>query len=100
MIRGTTPRHVFALPFHTDTLAKVRVIYSQGGRVVLAKCDEDLILEENQVTVLLTQEDTLAFRCGLSVDIQLRVLTHTGEALASKIIHAPVERCLENEVMV
>ena len=100
MIRGTTPKHTFVLPFNTDTIAKARVVYSQTGRPVLIKEHEDLVLEGNTVEVHLTQQETLDFFCGKDVLVQVRVLTQTGEAMASDIQRVDVGRCLDDEVLV
>lgn len=99
MIRGTTPRHTFALPFDTDLVATARVIYSQNGEVILTKTDTDLTMSGNTIVLDLTQEDTLSFRCGRAVEVQVRVLTLDGEALASDIVKVSIGRCLENEVI-
>lgn len=99
MIRGTTPRHTFELPFNIDTIAKARVTYSQAGRVVLTKEHEDLTLAGSTIVAHLTQEETLAFLCGKDVLVQVRVLTVGGEAMASDIQRVDVGRCLDNEVL-
>lgn len=97
MRRGTTPTHTFTLPFDTDTLSKVRVIYAQDDIPVLVRDDAEL--DGNNVVVKLTQEETLKFNEQKNVEIQLRALTADGEdAIASDIMRASVKRLLENEV--
>lgn len=97
MIRGTTPLHTFTIPFNTELIDKVRVIYSQDGSPVLRK--ENCTLEGNSIKVKLTQEDTLSLSSNCAVEIQVRVLMHNGEAFASVPKKVAVERCLENEVL-
>jgi len=97
MIRGTTPTHIFTLPFDTEQIDKVRVIYAQDDRVVFVK--EECEKEANVVSVKLTQEETLKFDCRKKVEIQMRILTKDGEALASVIRKIDVEKCLESEVL-
>ena len=99
MIRGTTPLHTFTLPFSTELCNTVRVIYGQNGQPVLVKSGSDLRLDGNNIELKLTQEDTLKLCGGMYVDIQVRVLTHGGDALASDVVKVPVGRCLENEVI-
>lgn len=95
---GTTPTHTFTLPAEIATVtAKARVVYSQCYRVVLTK--EVAALDGNDVVVNLTQEDTLKFHNRKPVDIQVRVLTKTGEALSSDIITQKVCDCLEKAVL-
>lgn len=100
MIRGTTPTHIFRLPFDTSLIDEVRIIYSQNDEQILVKETVDCNLDGNTISVTLTQEDTFKFDCKKCVQIQVRVLTAGGEALASKIKHINVEKCLDNEVIV
>ena len=98
MIRGTTPRHTFTLPFPAEHVKKVRIIYAQSGQAVLTK--EVDTVDGDSITVSLTQEDTLRFDAAHLVEIQLRVLMDDGQALSSAIIKCSVGRCLEEEVLV
>ena len=99
MRRGTTPQHTFTLPFDTAEIEKIRVIYAQGDIVKVTKKETDCKLSENNITVKLTQAETLRFNHRMKTDIQLRVVTHDGEALASEIMSVPTCRCLDNEVL-
>lgn len=99
MICGTTPTHVFVLPFDVDLIKSIRIIYAQAGEVVMTKENEDLQLEGNSVRYKLTQEETLAFDDSKRVEIQVRVLTVDGDALASDIYSVFAERCLERSVI-
>lgn len=100
MRRGTTPTHIFTLPISVEQCAVVRIIYAQGGESKLIKNKEDLSFE-NGVTakVTLTQEDTFLFNSRELVEIQVRIKTLDGTALASEILKVRVERLLENEVL-
>lgn len=99
MIRGSTPTHTFNCNLDPELINKVRVLYSQNNVLVLKKEGADCIKDGQKVVVKLTQEDTLAFKEG-KVEIQLRVLTSTGESIPSKIYTVGVSRLLENEVFV
>lgn len=99
MIRGTTPTHTFILPFSTEIVSAVRVIYKQGETEVLCKCETDCEKDGNAIKVRLTQEETLEFDCKKDVKIQLRVLTMGGDALASKPRIVDVGECLNDEVL-
>lgn len=97
MIRGSTPTHTFRCKLDPELIHKVRVLYSQNDTVVLKKEDEDCEKDGSTIVVKLTQEDTLTFKEG-KVEIQLRVLTATGESIPSKIYSVTVSKLLENEV--
>ena len=98
MIRGTTPTHIFNIPFEASTLYSARVVYKQG-MVEIRKEAEDITLSGNQIKVTLTQEDTLKFDHHLPVKIQLRVKTNTGKALSTKPRMVSVDECLDGEVL-
>lgn len=98
MRRGTTPTHTFLVPIDASDVKMVRVIYSQQNRVVLTK--EYNTYRDGKLVVKLSQKDTLAFDSNLLAQIQVRVLTLAGEALASNIIQTCVSRILEDEVLV
>lgn len=100
MKRGTTPTHTFTLPFETDMIQKLHILYAQDEQVKIRKTEADCTKEGNAISLTLTQEDTLLLECKKTVEIQVRVLTLGGEALNSDIIRVPVERCLESEVLV
>lgn len=97
MIRGSTPTHTFNCNLDADLIHKVRVLYAQNNVLVLKKEDADCIKDGQTIIVKLTQEDTLKFKEG-KVEIQLRVLTPTGESIPSKIHTVNVSKLLEDEV--
>lgn len=99
MIRGTTPTHIFTIPFDTDTIADLRISYAQCGKEVVVKTLKDAKLNGATITVDLTQEDTLKFDCSKQVLMQVKVLTLGGEVLSSDIIVVNVGQCLNSEVL-
>jgi hypothetical protein len=99
MRQGTTPTHTFTLPFDTSLVSKIRVIYAQRDIVKVVKTEAEAELIGNQIVVKLTQAETLRLNHRLKTDIQLRVVTHDDEALASDIITVVTDRCLSNEVL-
>lgn len=99
MIRGTTPTHVFNIPFDTAELQEVRVSYSQCTGVVVQKETADCTMEGNAVSVTLTQADTLQFDDKMPVKIQLKVLTKAGCVLASRVFRKDVGEALCCEVL-
>lgn len=99
MIRGTTPTHIFSLPFEASIIADLRIIYAQNGEEKVVKKLEDCTADGQTITVTLSQEDTFKFDCSKTVQLQVRVLTLGGEALSSEVIIITVEQCLNEEVL-
>lgn len=99
MYRGTTPTLRFTLPFDTSTLDAVWVTIAQGGEVIINKEKSDCDLEGTDISVTLTQEETLALTAGNKTEIQLRVLTTDGLALASEIFRENTDYILKDGVI-
>ena len=96
MIRGTTPTLSFTLPFTGEYITRLSIVFAQGGDIVLEKSLDDCRIEENSITLRLSEEDTLAFSSKKKYpEIQLRVGIE-DERLASEIIVADVERIIKD----
>lgn len=100
MIRGTTPTHVFGLPFDVSVIDKLIISYAQEGEEVLILRKEDCELEGNTISVTLSQENTFLFKDGKRVEIQIRILTTGDQIVTSDIKSVPVDRVLNSEVLV
>ena len=124
IIRGTTPYHNFILPILAEDIKEVYVTYLQNKEVILDKGKEDVEINdlvdlyENasmeelpeevssscQLTVHLTQEDTLSFhfypaaKKNIAV-IQIRILTADDEAFASMPINERIFGVLHDGVI-
>ena len=95
MTRGTTPELTFQRPFDAGALTKLSIAFEQDGVLVLEKKLEDCTVSGQQVSVRLTEEDTLAFRQDGSV-LQIQLRCGIGEKrLASEVITATVGRILK-----
>ena len=97
MRRGSTPTHVFNVSVDPSVIGKVRILYAQGGKLVLKKEHADCVIDGQKILVKLTQEDTLAFKDG-TAEIQIRINTPDGNSVSSDICLVDVDRLLENEV--
>lgn len=99
MTRGTTPTHTFTLPFDVSLVQKAMVVYAQNDIEIFRKESSDCQMSGNEVSVTLTQEDTLKLDCKHLVQVQLRVLTTDNKALASMVRIMSVQKCLNDEVL-
>lgn len=100
MIKGTTPTHYFNIAFDTSEIKTLEITYAQEDEIILQKHKSDCVLEGKRITTKLTQEETFNFDCEKRVQIQLRVVTKSGAALAAYIKNVPIYKCLSNEVLV
>ena len=114
MIRGTTPKHTFTLPFEMPNGAEYRIVYAQGEdhkeNILFEVETKDCIVSGCAVSVRLTQEQTLLFDATphwqkgfytpFPVKIQVGVKTPGGETLWSNIITTTVKRCLRKDGLV
>lgn len=99
MFRGSTPTHVFNLPMPADDIKALRLTYVQGGKTILDKSETDVKMDGSTITLRLTQEETLAFGATAPVNIQLKVLLHSGAVLPSQIFRVHVAEILNEEVL-
>lgn len=99
MIRGTTPTLEFELPFETSLLAEAWLTFMQNGNIVVDKTLDDCVCDGKTLVLRLTQEETLVLTCGCLTEIQLRVKTVEGDALASDIIRDYMDRILKEGVI-
>lgn len=122
--RGTTPYHSFVLPLKTEDISQVYITYLQNNEIILDKSISDVEIAdiENEyenasmnepledfvpsceLTVHLTQEDTLKFHFYPAAEknvavVQIRVLTTEGEAYASEPIHERIFGVLKEGVI-
>lgn len=128
MIRATTPTHIFYFEDDPSEFERILITYTQGDSIVLEKEKEDLTIEaidpepsedeqEDESTAShscyagnykayyrLTQEETRMFKADsmgkkLPVQVQVRALTTSGEALASEKHNICVVDVLNDEVL-
>ena len=95
MRRGTTPELTFTLPFEISTIRTIWVTFSQKGKEVFTADNSKCEMNGNEVKVNLSQRDTLRLTSDAPLEIQVRVLTDIGTALASNVIRTTVNRILK-----
>ena len=96
MIRGTTPTLEFVLPFAVTSADKIWITFSQKGKEVFTIETQDCKINETVIQVVLTQQQTLKLLSETTLEIQIRLLTDTGVAMASQIILTTVQRILKD----
>ena len=99
MIRGTTPTLIFTLPLDTNLIEEAYITIAQNGEVVIDKNYTDCAIGERSLTLKLSQEETLLLDARERAEIQIRVRTTTGDALASNIIKVSTGRILKDGVI-
>lgn len=99
MIRGTTPTHIFTLPFDAGQISQLRLTYSQDGTTVFEKNETEVTKAGTQLEYTLTQTESLAFTEQKSVEIQLKIKTIDGAVVASKIMRTNASTVLNEEVL-
>ena len=123
IVRGTTPYHSFIIPLEPEQISELYVTYLQNNEIILDKSIADITIEpveeelenasmeepaeftiSSQITLHLTQEDTLKFHFYPAAErniavIQVRVLTADGEAYASDPVHERIFGVLKDGVI-
>ena len=99
MRRGTTPTHIFTVDIDLTDASAVFITYSQLREVVLEKGMDDLTITPEEISVKLTQEDTIAFHDEYDVEIQIAAKFEDGSVIRSQIIRTDVQRILKDEVI-
>ena len=108
MYRGTTPNIVIKVNSDLDlsTMTEIWVtVKNKSGEVNYAMSDGDVVLDadEKTLTILMSQEDTLAFQtCGSlmgKVELQVRMLDENDMAYASNIKEIELLRILKDGVI-
>lgn len=98
MRQGTTPTIQITInDIDLNEMQNIYVVFEQNG-YILKKESSDLNIEGNIISVLLNQEETLNFKEG-TCNIQLRMITKGGVAIASPIKTTKVYRVLNKEVI-
>lgn len=98
MRQGTTPTIQITInDIDLNEMQNIYVVFEQNG-YILKKESSDLDVEGNTISVSLSQEETLNFKEG-TCNIQLRMITKGGVAIASPIKTTKVYRVLNKEVI-
>ncbi len=96
MYRGTTPTISLTVTGLSDLNLHSAYLTIRQGRFSLEKTLPDMTIDGDTLTTSLSQAETLSFKAGINVQIQLRCLTQSGTAYATKIVTIPVNEILKD----
>ena len=92
MRRGTTPTLTFTTPYTADLIQNGYITFQQRGTNVLdvPLSDPSVTVEDNAITITLTQEQTLSFTTAAPCAAQIRAILTSNKAVASNIVQVPI----------
>lgn len=99
MRRGTTPTFQITVTGLSDIEIDVLWITLKQGTTEITKEKGDVEIQGDVISTALTQEETLMFKEGTKVGIQLRALSTNNTAYASNIVYTDVEKILKDGVI-
>ena len=102
MIKGTTPTLHYNLPIETSIIKSAEIVVEYvdaNKKVQIIKQLSDCTLGDNYIEAVLTQEETLQLPAPSTVEVQLRILTTDGTALATIPEKVTVKRLLKEDVI-
>ena len=89
MVRGTTPTIKYKIGLDTSTIVECVISFKQANIELFQKTYDEVEFSANDVSVTLTQEETLGFKAG-KLFTQIKVKTQEGKVYASPIIEMKV----------
>ena len=102
MIKGTTPTIRYNLPFQSSLIKTAEIVLAyvdSNKQVLIVKDKSACTLGVDSIEAVLTQEETLQLPAPSTVEVQLRILTEDGTALATVPEKVLVKRLLKEDVI-
>ena len=84
IIRGTTPKHDFDLPYPVELIKDLRISYGQNNKSICTKTKNQCTFEKNSLSVQLTQEETFLFKPKKNVYIEIRIKLFDGQIVQTE----------------
>lgn len=96
MYRGTTPKITFLVDIDTADLGELYITFkNEHGEI--EKTTPDVVLAEGEISVYLSQADTLLFpNFDTPLRMQIRAKTKEGAAIASNIMQTTMNYILKD----
>ena len=99
MVQGTTPTFILTLPSDVDLSDATNIYFTVTQRnTSVTKHGSEIQLDGNQVSIFMTQAETLQFSEG-SCEVQLNWVYANGERAATKPVTIKVEKNLLKRVI-
>lgn len=101
IFRGTTPKFIFTLPnsITIDDILNVELVFTQNDEIIIAKKLGDFTTSNSQLTITLTQEDTLKLKGNSSLYYQIKLLLKDNSVITSDIITNMVYNSLSESIL-
>lgn len=99
IVRGTTPKIEFDLPYEESELEEVELTIAQKRAILFKKYKKDLSFDGKKASIRLSQEETLEIEKNLALQFQVRIKTADGIVRASEIESISPYDLLANEVI-
>lgn len=95
--RGTTPTIEIGIPedINVADSQALFITISQNKMPIIDKSLADVLINDNKVTVDLSQEETLRLTAKTNATVQIRFVLSTGRAFASQIKKVEVDDILK-----
>lgn len=99
MYQGTTPTILLTLEGAEDLdQATCYVTFKHGVNKTLTKSGSDLVVDDNEIAVFLSQEETLAMIPG-GCDVQVRWIDENGNAMTTDVAKIQVNSVLLKQII-
>ncbi len=99
MKRGNTIARTIKTAFDLRDANNVEVKFSQKGRAVLTKTGDQVLVGENSVQIIMSQEETLLFEPGRYVPVEINGYYDEGTKLTSNVMYRPFDGTLKGDNM-
>ena len=96
---GTTPIVKIGIPVTLENVVNVRIIFAHFDSVILVKEFPDVTCGEGEVSVRLSQEETLKFNDLHFMKVQVRILYADETSEASDVMECFINELLEDCVI-
>ena len=101
IVRGTTAIHEFSTSYSPSDIEELRIVYGQNRRAVIIKDQYAARITKDNITLNLSQEDTLLFTPGKNITVEIKIKLTNGQVVsnAREPIYLAVADSLIEEVL-
>ena len=101
IIRGTTPKHDFGLPYPTELIKDIRVTYGQNNKAIFTKTKDECIFGKDMFSIALSQEETFLLKPNKNLHIEIRIklfdnqIVRTEDPIVLRVLDTMNEEVLD-----